>query len=454
MTKTTEGLISPLGFQAAAFLLAAGLVLGLVARPAQAVPAFAVQTGQNCAACHVGGFGPELTPFGREFKLRGYTMRSGGYNAPVSVMAVASYVRTTKDQTSPPPHYSGNDNTTLDQASVFLAGGLGDHFGGFVQTTYDGVARAWHWDNLDLRAVTTVHLKGNDVLLGATVNNAPTVQDIWNTLPAWGYPYTSSALTPSGPASPLLNGAFAQTTLGASGYAWINSHIYVELGAYGSPGSVTLTRLGVDPTAPGNIKGLAPYQSLAYQTATLGGTAEVGLVGMQASIAPGLDASTGATDHYNDLGLDASFYRSLASGDTLSLNGRVLVERQRLNASYLLGAAARTQDRLTDLRMAASYAFKDGVGATVQYFSTTGTPDETLYAADRTSKPNTSGVMVQFDATPFGQGTSPLGPRFNMRVGVQYLAYFTFAGSANNYDAMGGKATDNSTLRVFTWFAY
>ena len=104
MTKTTEGLISPLGFRGAALLLAAGLVLGLVARPAQAVPAFAAQTGQNCAACHVGAFGPELTPFGREFKLRGYTMRSGGYNAPVSVMAVASYVRTTKDQTSPPPH--------------------------------------------------------------------------------------------------------------------------------------------------------------------------------------------------------------------------------------------------------------------------------------------------------------------------------------------------------------
>jgi mono/diheme cytochrome c family protein len=40
-------------------------------RPAQAVPAFAQQTGRNCAACHVGGFGPQLTPFGREFKLGG-----------------------------------------------------------------------------------------------------------------------------------------------------------------------------------------------------------------------------------------------------------------------------------------------------------------------------------------------------------------------------------------------
>ncbi len=41
------------------------------AAPAQAVPAFARQTGQNCIACHVGGFGPQLTPFGRAFKLDG-----------------------------------------------------------------------------------------------------------------------------------------------------------------------------------------------------------------------------------------------------------------------------------------------------------------------------------------------------------------------------------------------
>src|SRR6266566_6374998 len=33
----------------------------------EALPAFTVQTGPTCSACHVGGFGPSLTPFGREF---------------------------------------------------------------------------------------------------------------------------------------------------------------------------------------------------------------------------------------------------------------------------------------------------------------------------------------------------------------------------------------------------
>ena len=40
---------------------------------AKALPSFARQTGQRCAACHVGGNWPQLTPWGRFFKLAGYT---------------------------------------------------------------------------------------------------------------------------------------------------------------------------------------------------------------------------------------------------------------------------------------------------------------------------------------------------------------------------------------------
>lgn len=39
-----------------------------------AVPAFNRQTGQNCVACHAGGPFPELTAYGRLFKMTGYTM--------------------------------------------------------------------------------------------------------------------------------------------------------------------------------------------------------------------------------------------------------------------------------------------------------------------------------------------------------------------------------------------
>src|SRR5947209_20555593 len=38
---------------------------------ANALPPFARQTGQRCAACHVGGNWPQLTPWGRFFTLAG-----------------------------------------------------------------------------------------------------------------------------------------------------------------------------------------------------------------------------------------------------------------------------------------------------------------------------------------------------------------------------------------------
>ena len=54
----------------AAGIGALGALLALPS-PAEAVPSFAAQTGQPCAACHVGSFGPQLTGFGRDFKLYG-----------------------------------------------------------------------------------------------------------------------------------------------------------------------------------------------------------------------------------------------------------------------------------------------------------------------------------------------------------------------------------------------
>lgn len=428
----------------------------LIASHANAVPAFAAQTGQPCQSCHVGGLGPQLTPFGRQFKLHGYTMRSSEWSVPVSAMAVASYVATGKVAASPPaPGFKRNDNTALDQVSLFFAGGFGPHLGAFVQTTYDGVGKAWSWDNVDVRSTATFDLKGVNILVGGSLNNSPTVQDAWNTLSAWGYPYTTSGLAPSPAASPMLNGGFAQTSLGLTGYAWINSSVLLEGGAYGSPDRNTLAHLGADPLSPGAIHGLAPYGRAAFQQAVAGGTLEVGAFGMSSEIYPARDRSAGVTDHYDDLGADASFYKALANGDVVTLNGRYLHEHQSLRATCELAAAGPdcVSNRLTDLRADASYYWRNHVGGTVALFDTHGTANPTLYADNRTFLPDSSGMMLQLDETPFGEG-SPFGPRFNMRVGVQYTLYSRFDGARSNYDGAGAKASDNNTFRVFTWLAY
>jgi hypothetical protein len=441
----------------ASAVLAAALVMGLWTAPARAVPAFAVQTGRPCEACHVGGFGPQLTPFGRTFKLNGYTQRTTPFNLPLAGMAVFSYVRTAKAQAEPPAaHFRDNDNFAMDQASIFFAGGFGQHFGAFVQATYDGIARAFTWDNADLRAVTRFKVKGADVVLGTSVNNNPGVQDPWNTLPAWGFPYTSSGLAPSPAAAPLLSGALAQTSLGATVYAWIDQTWYLEAGAYGSPGANALGRLGADPFSPGDIGGVAPYVRAAVQKPLGGGTFEVGGVGLWADIHPGRDRTTGLTDHYSDLGLDASWQKALARGDVVSLNAHYLHEQQRLAASCSLAGApgpACERNNLDETRLDGSWYWKNKVGLTLGVFDVSGSANPVLLAANRTFRPDSSGFLLQLDGTPFGAAPEP-ARRLNLRVGLQYAHYGRFDGARHDIDGTGRNAGDNDTLRIFSWFAF
>jgi hypothetical protein len=115
-----------------------GLLLGF-ALPAAAVPSFARQTGMACAACHT--VFPELTPFGREFKLNGYVLdnikqikgitienrETLALNSipPISVMLQISYTHTgTALPDSAVTGALAKDGDVLfpQQASLFYAG--------------------------------------------------------------------------------------------------------------------------------------------------------------------------------------------------------------------------------------------------------------------------------------------------------------------------------------------
>src|SRR5580698_5544823 len=84
-------------------LLLSGLTAMVAAGDAVAVPSFARQTGQACEQCHVGAFGPQLKPYGRNFKLYGYTATDGstGHFPPLSMLVQTDFTHTDKDQ--PPP---------------------------------------------------------------------------------------------------------------------------------------------------------------------------------------------------------------------------------------------------------------------------------------------------------------------------------------------------------------
>src|SRR5512140_2252457 len=99
------------------------------------VPAYSRQTGMACSACHYQF--PQLTPFGRLFKLNGYTLTglqtigqpgdSAGQEslklAPVpalSTMVVASITQTSADQ----PGTQNGSAQFPQQLSFFLSGAI------------------------------------------------------------------------------------------------------------------------------------------------------------------------------------------------------------------------------------------------------------------------------------------------------------------------------------------
>jgi hypothetical protein len=111
--------------------------------------------------------------------------KAGERPLPLSGMLIGSFTHTRKEQSDPPEHVHANDNLTLDQAWLFVAGGLGQHAGVFSQFTYDGNGRSTAIDEVDLRYARRVELSGRRAIFGLSLNNAPGSSDPDNALRNW-----------------------------------------------------------------------------------------------------------------------------------------------------------------------------------------------------------------------------------------------------------------------------
>jgi hypothetical protein len=485
------------------------------APPAQALPSFARQTGQPCGTCHTDF--PALTPFGRRFKLLGYTTGGGPFRTtpfssrtaqdvqaeynklqgyytkavqpppdagdggkeyvpPISMMAIVGLTHTQANLGeligAPPDPYSQNNNVVLSPFSAFWGGAITDNIGAFAQVTYNAIGpgpsgdpfdrHTWTWDNTDVRYANTAHFGPLDFVYGITANNNPTVQDLWNTTPAWSFPYAVSSLF--GPQNPgtIIEGAFAAHVTGVGVYTMINDLLYLELTGYKTLPFSTQNNLGTDPfAAPGQLGGISPYWRVAIEPHWGRNTFMLGAFGGQFNVHPWVDTTFASfssavfpqADMFTDYGFDTQ-YQYQADNWWLTLRGSYIREFQRLDSS-VVNAGTNATDLLNSLKLQASFAYgaDNRVVFTVQYFNQWGTADLGLYGPDPVTglplTPDTNGWTAEIAYIPFGASKMVGWPWFNARIGLQYTYYnklnVNLANTLNPHD--------NNTLFLHAWFA-
>ena len=443
----------------------AAAMVALFPAAAEAVPAFAQQTGQPCTSCHVGAFGPQLTPFGRSFKIGGYTEAGGELKPqiPLALMFLGSYSNTTKGQGTPAANnYGANGNFAMDQISIFLAGRINDYAGAMIQGTFDGIGSAFFLDNTDLRFTAPFTVHDTELRLGLDVNNGPTVQDPYNSTYAWGYPFVASALVPTPTAQPLLAGGLIGNSVGATVYAWYNRALYLEGGLYNTYGPSLLSWTG-QAYGPGSTANPAPYLRAAYEWNWNGQSAHIGGIFLHSNINPAYApfSSTGSLGHdnYTDYAVDGG-YQFLGNGThVVSLDAIVDHENGNLVGSFNSGAASQAGNSLNQVRATATYYYKQTYGLTGSWQKTWGSADPLLFPSQPLSgsangKPNSNAFIIEADWVPFGKADSWAGPFVNLKLGAQYTIYTQFNGGASNYDGFGRNASDNNTLYVFAWLIF
>jgi hypothetical protein len=409
-------------------------VLWLAHGTAHAVPSFSVQTDQPCSACHIGAFGPRLKQQGRDFKLYGYVANdTKEHGLPFSFLAEGSFSHTAKDQAaSVAAGYNANDNFTFDELAGFYAGKLFGPVGAFMEVAYDAIEDSLHWEDLDIRYAHEFTLGGEDSLIGLTVNNAPSVSDLWGIGPAWSYPFVGSPLAQTPAAAPMSE-SLPQHVIGAGAYGMWRDLLFVEGDVYHGLDPASLRFLGMDRiNSADRLSGPAWYWRVALQHDFDEGNnyGEIGLYGIESHLYPATITAFGS-DRYSDIGVDATWqwtaHPEQSVSDMLEAHVLYLTETARLNASSVL-SGTNLSDHLTNFRAELTYSFGSTFTPTLQYFRTGGTADAARWPTFAGS-PDSAGWIAEFDYTPWGKPDSPWG-WFAARIALQYIAYTTFDGTS------------------------
>ena len=418
------------------------------------IPSFSRQTGLACSACHTTF--PQLTAFGRAFKLNGYTLTGvqvvtagdSGKRATLKldlIPALSAMVQISVTQTA--KAQPGTQNGTVEfpqQLSLFFGQAITPQLGAFLQLTYDPRAGGIGMDNADIRYANHTQICSKPLVYGFSLNNNPTVQDVWNSVPAWGFPFAASGVAPTPAAATLLDGGLAQQVAGLGTYADLDNRLYGEFSVYRSAPQGTPSP--ADSSATNTIAGVAPYWRAFYTQQFGQQTLMIGTLGMSASLYP--QGISGLHDRFTDIAFDAQFERPVG-GANLTAHAIWIHERQALDADLAAGSATNASNTLQTFRMDASVYTHSMFGLTAGFFTTTGTADALRYpvgalTGSAVGSPNSQGFIAELSALPWQ----------NTRFELQYVAYNKFNGSSLNYDGFGRNAGHNNTIYFLSWVAF
>jgi len=421
----------------------------LLPQAASALPVFARQTGQNCVACHAGGQFPELTNYGRMFKLTGYTI--GKRTLPLALMGVGTYANlaSTTDAANGTPKetYAKNNSPMVSSGSLFIAGKITDTTGAFVQITYDNYASQsadgeWHGhssaDNMDFRYADHFVRAGQDLIFGVSLNNNPSVSDPWNTAPAWmqyvppGSPGSYSFVDANAPyPATASDGGVA----GLTAYLLWNKSIYGEIGFYRTADQLlSFMTAGTPDEEKTHLQGNNnPYWRLAYTHEWGPSNIMVGTSGMVAHVFDGstTPSDSNAYQRIETIGFDTQYQYLL---DPHTVTAQLAYMKLTVDDS-VNGEGGAGIDKPDVLRGRLSYVYQARYGAGLGYFNQTDTKDPTQ---------DTRGLTYELFWTPVQY----------VRIGAQYTVYDKYGGASKNYDGFGRNASDNNTLFLYVWGAY
>ena len=428
---------NPTGLRSLA--LGVALLSAMLSFPAQAVPSFARQTGFECSQCHT--VFPQLTPLGRQFKLGGYTM-SNAKEGEEKSLPLAAGIQISNTSIKKSGMDVDADKLRIPQtASVYYAGKIASNLGAFSQVTYEKESRQVNLAMADIRYA--MQSSGDQAATyGITLNNMPSLQDVWNSTPAFTFPYEPMAITPMPAAGLGLDMPISMKVVGLGAYGWWNNSVYAELTGYRSR----------DGGMMGNIEGVAPYWRVAVERQMDSSSFTLGTYGMAGKVKSNADAvmMMGDFTRYRDIALDAQ-YQYITDPHIITLYTTLIKRNQKYDMPdpMMMGATMPVNSSSKVFRINSSYVYQRKYGATLGYFSITGNADANQYMmgevmGSRTGTPDTKGYVAEINYLP----------QEKIKLALQYTAYSKFNGAKTDYDGFGRNAADNNTVYLLANFMF